>query len=102
MKNIPLPRRGAKKKIKDKIMTIGVTNDSRKPLVVPAKAIRRAGFRPGDELELKVSGSAITIAPKAVRASGVVPLVSAREQENIERLYKRPSRSTAKTYRVAL
>jgi len=43
-------------------MTVAVKN--RLPLVVPAAALRRAGFKSGQELEIGASGGVITIAPK--------------------------------------
>jgi antitoxin component of MazEF toxin-antitoxin module len=43
-------------------MTVAVKN---KPLVVvPPAALRRAGFKSGQELEVKASGGVITIVPK--------------------------------------
>jgi hypothetical protein len=41
---------------------------SRKPLVVSAAVLRQAGFKAGQELEVRVSGGAITILPKAASA----------------------------------
>ena len=41
---------------------------SRKPLVVSAATLRQAGFKTGQELEVRVSGGAITILPKASSA----------------------------------
>jgi bifunctional DNA-binding transcriptional regulator/antitoxin component of YhaV-PrlF toxin-antitoxin module len=46
-------------------MTVLVKN--KEPLVVPAAARRRAGFKSGQELEVKASGGLITIAPKLSR-----------------------------------
>jgi antitoxin component of MazEF toxin-antitoxin module len=43
-------------------MTIAIGN--KKSIVVPSAVLRRAGFKRGQELELKVSGGAITILPK--------------------------------------
>jgi bifunctional DNA-binding transcriptional regulator/antitoxin component of YhaV-PrlF toxin-antitoxin module len=43
-------------------MTVVVKN--REPLVVPTAARRRAGFKSGQELEVKASGGVITIVPK--------------------------------------
>jgi antitoxin component of MazEF toxin-antitoxin module len=34
------------------------------PVIVPAAALRRAGFKRGQELEVKASGGIITIVPK--------------------------------------
>ncbi len=43
-------------------MTVAVKNKS--PVVVPRDALRRAGFKHGQDLEVKVSGGVITILPK--------------------------------------
>jgi bifunctional DNA-binding transcriptional regulator/antitoxin component of YhaV-PrlF toxin-antitoxin module len=43
-------------------MTLVVKNNE--PLVVPAAARRMAGFKGGQELEVKASGGVITIVPK--------------------------------------
>jgi antitoxin component of MazEF toxin-antitoxin module len=43
-------------------MTVAVKNHA--PLVVPEAALRRAGFKRGQELELKISGGLIEIVPK--------------------------------------
>jgi antitoxin component of MazEF toxin-antitoxin module len=43
-------------------MTVAVKN--RKSFVVPPAALRQAGFKSGQELEVKVTGGAITILPK--------------------------------------
>jgi bifunctional DNA-binding transcriptional regulator/antitoxin component of YhaV-PrlF toxin-antitoxin module len=43
-------------------MTVVVKN--REPLVVPTAARRRAGFKSGQELEVKASGGVITIVPR--------------------------------------
>lgn len=37
---------------------------------MPAAALRRAGFKSGEDLEFKASGRLITIVPKADRAAG--------------------------------
>ena len=47
-------------------MTVAVKNKF--PVVVPASALRRAGFRSGQELEVKASGGVIMIVPKVNRA----------------------------------
>jgi len=46
------------------IMTVTVKNKTRTPLVVPPSVRRRAGHRNGEDLEFRVSGGVITIAPK--------------------------------------
>jgi bifunctional DNA-binding transcriptional regulator/antitoxin component of YhaV-PrlF toxin-antitoxin module len=47
-------------------MTVAVKN---KPsVVVPETALRRAGFKRGQELEIKASGGVITILPKLPKA----------------------------------
>ena len=48
-------------------MTVPVKN--RTPVVVPPAALRRAGFKNGQELEVKASGGVITILPKLPRAA---------------------------------
>jgi len=49
-------------------MTVSVKN--KPPVVVPAAALRGAGFKSGEDLEFKASGRLITIVPKADRAAG--------------------------------
>ena len=44
-------------------MTVAVTN--KPPVVVPSAALRRAGFKRGQELEIKTGSGMITIVPKA-------------------------------------
>jgi bifunctional DNA-binding transcriptional regulator/antitoxin component of YhaV-PrlF toxin-antitoxin module len=43
-------------------MTVAVKNKS--PVVVPAAALRRAGFKRGQELEVKSASGVITIVPR--------------------------------------
>ena len=43
-------------------MTVAVKN--KQPVVVPEAALRRAGFKRGQELEMKASSGVITILPK--------------------------------------
>jgi bifunctional DNA-binding transcriptional regulator/antitoxin component of YhaV-PrlF toxin-antitoxin module len=45
-------------------MTIAVRNNNNAPLVVPSAIRRKAGFKSGQVLEVKVSGGVITILPK--------------------------------------
>ena len=45
-------------------MTVSVKNDNRIPLVVPPALRRKAGFKSGEQLEIKASGRVITIVPK--------------------------------------
>ncbi len=47
-------------------MTVAVKN--KKPVLVSPAALRQAGFKSGDELELKVSRGTITILPKSPSA----------------------------------
>lgn len=47
-------------------MTVPVKN--KPPFIVPPAAFRRAGFRSGQELEVKASGGVITILPKLPNA----------------------------------
>jgi bifunctional DNA-binding transcriptional regulator/antitoxin component of YhaV-PrlF toxin-antitoxin module len=48
-------------------MTVTVKN--RTPLTVPDSVRRRAGFKPGDEVEFKASGGLVTIVPKLPSAN---------------------------------
>ena len=43
-------------------MTVAVKN--KQPVLVPQAALRRAGFKSGQELEVKASGGVITIIPR--------------------------------------
>jgi antitoxin component of MazEF toxin-antitoxin module len=43
-------------------MTVAMKNKT--PVVVPPAALRRAGFRSGQDLEVQASGGVITIVPK--------------------------------------
>jgi bifunctional DNA-binding transcriptional regulator/antitoxin component of YhaV-PrlF toxin-antitoxin module len=45
-------------------MTVAIKNDNKTPLVVPRAVRRKAGFKSGQELEIKASGGVITILPK--------------------------------------
>jgi bifunctional DNA-binding transcriptional regulator/antitoxin component of YhaV-PrlF toxin-antitoxin module len=45
-------------------MTVAFKNNNKTPLVVPTAVRRRAGFKSGQELEIKASGGVITILPK--------------------------------------
>lgn len=45
-------------------MTVAVKNNNRTPLVVPPAVRRKAGFKSGQELEIRASGGVITIIPK--------------------------------------
>lgn len=45
-------------------MTVAIKNDNKTPLVVPPALRRKAGFKSGQELEIKASGGVITILPK--------------------------------------
>jgi antitoxin component of MazEF toxin-antitoxin module len=47
-------------------MTVPVKN--KPPVVIPPAALRRAGFKSGQELEVKASGGVITILPKLPNA----------------------------------
>jgi len=49
---------------KNSITTMTVTRKNRKPLVVPDRVRREAGFKNGDQVEFKVSRGAVTILPK--------------------------------------
>ena len=41
-----------------------VTVKDKTPITVPDRVRRRAGFKPGDQVEFKVSGGVVTIVPK--------------------------------------
>lgn len=43
---------------------MAVTAKNKTPLIVPDKIRRRAGFKPGQEVEFHASGGVITITPK--------------------------------------
>ncbi len=45
-------------------MTVAVKNDNKAALVVPRSLRRKAGFKSGQDLEIKASGGVITILPK--------------------------------------
>ena len=47
-------------------MTVAFKN--KQPVVIPAAALRRAGFKRGEELEVRASGGVITILPKLPKA----------------------------------
>ena len=49
-------------------MTVAIRNNNKTPLVVPPAVRRRAGFKSGQELEIKASGGVITILPKLPNA----------------------------------
>lgn len=49
-------------------MTVAVKNNNKSPLVVPTAIRRKAGFKSGQELEIKASGGVITILPKLPNA----------------------------------
>jgi bifunctional DNA-binding transcriptional regulator/antitoxin component of YhaV-PrlF toxin-antitoxin module len=49
-------------------MTVAVKNNNKTPLVVPTSVRRKAGFKSGQELEIKASGGVITILPKLPNA----------------------------------
>ena len=45
-------------------MTVVLKNNNKTPLVIPTAARRKAGFKSGQDLEVKASGGVITIVPK--------------------------------------
>jgi hypothetical protein len=59
--------------------TMTVAFKDKQPLIVSPAALRRAGFRTGQELEVKVTGGAITIFPKAP-AAGDQPFTPAERR----------------------
>lgn len=59
-------------------MTIAVKNDNRSPLVIPPAVRRKAGFKSGQDLEIKASGGIITIVPKL--SSAVAEYTPARRR----------------------
>ena len=44
-------------------MTVAFKNNNKTPLVVPMAVRRKAGFKSGQELEIKAAGGVITILP---------------------------------------
>ncbi len=64
-------------------MTVAVKNNNKTPLVVPTSLRRKAGFKSGQELEIKASGGVITILPKSPNA-GDEYSASARRAINAE------------------
>ncbi len=70
-------------------MTVAIKNDNKTPLVVPRAARRKAGFKSGQELEIKASGGVITILPKLPNAGDEYTpeqrrLIDARLNEALE------------------
>ena len=49
-------------------MTVAIKNDNKTALVVPRAVRRKAGFKSGQELEIKASEGVITILPKLPNA----------------------------------
>ncbi|HEX4134300.1 MAG TPA: AbrB/MazE/SpoVT family DNA-binding domain-containing protein [Bryobacteraceae bacterium] len=49
-------------------MTVALKN--KQPVVIPQAALRRAGFKNGQELEVRASGGVITIIPRPPTAQG--------------------------------
>ncbi len=45
-------------------MTLVLKNNNKTPLVIPRAARRKAGFKSGQDLEVKAAGGVITIVPK--------------------------------------
>lgn len=45
-------------------MTVAIKNNNNAPLVVPKSIRRKAGFKSGQDLEIKATGGVITIVPK--------------------------------------
>jgi bifunctional DNA-binding transcriptional regulator/antitoxin component of YhaV-PrlF toxin-antitoxin module len=70
-------------------MTVAIKNDNKTPLVVPRAVRRTAGFKCGQELEIKASGGVITILPKLPNADDEYTpeqrrLIDARLKEALE------------------
>jgi bifunctional DNA-binding transcriptional regulator/antitoxin component of YhaV-PrlF toxin-antitoxin module len=59
-------------------MTVAIKNDNKAPLVIPPAARRKAGFKSGQELEIKASGGIITIVPKLLNADEEYTLAERR------------------------
>jgi hypothetical protein len=57
-------------------MTVAFKN--KQPIVVSSAALRRAGFKSGQKLEVKVTGGAITILAKAAPAENELALSERR------------------------
>ena len=80
-------------------MTVTVRNET--PLTVPDQVRRRAGFKPGDKVEFKVSGGVITILPKCPNADDEYtpeqrPTIDARLAEAQEGPYHGPFKTADK------
>jgi bifunctional DNA-binding transcriptional regulator/antitoxin component of YhaV-PrlF toxin-antitoxin module len=63
-------------------MTVAIKNNNNTPLVVPRAIRRKAGFKSGQELEIKAAGGVITIVPKVPAAAGEY---TAAERRTIDR-----------------
>ena len=50
-------------------MAVVLKNNNKTSLVIPTAARRKAGFKTGQELEVRASGGVITIVPKAPEAA---------------------------------
>jgi hypothetical protein len=59
-------------------MTVAIKNDNKTPLVVSPAARRKAGFKSGQELEIKASNGVITIVPKLPNADDACTLEQRR------------------------
>jgi len=61
-------------------MTVAIKNNNKTPLVVPPAVRRRAGFKSGQELEIKASGGVITILTTSTRRNSDAPSTVALRQ----------------------
>ena len=61
---------------------------SKTPLIVPDAVRRRAGFRPGDQVEFKVSRGTVTILPRRLVAQDPVDTLTTEEAKKVRHAMK--------------
>jgi bifunctional DNA-binding transcriptional regulator/antitoxin component of YhaV-PrlF toxin-antitoxin module len=61
---------------------------SRSPLTVPDRVRRRAGFKPGDHVEFKVSAGMVTIQPKGLARRPSEDTLTQEEAKKVRRALK--------------
>ena len=67
-------------------MTVTVRNKT--PLTVPDQVRRRAGFKPGDKVEFKVSGGMVAILPKPPLIPDSVDTLTPAEAKKVRHALK--------------
>jgi bifunctional DNA-binding transcriptional regulator/antitoxin component of YhaV-PrlF toxin-antitoxin module len=67
-------------------MTVTVKNKS--PLTVPDPVRRRAGFKPGDQVEFRVSRGVVTIRTKGLTSQAPDDTLTAREAKKVRHALK--------------